>query len=173
VGFATACRLDGGWEPDDKPGSVVDSHSSGTAIARRLEQPTRGLSGPLHRPPIWPCSGWGLPAVTVASAAVRSYRTISPLPDPRPLRGWPRACAWSALPSRMRLSPHPLEGGTLTPCGVKVRAIGGMFLLHFPSPWAGTRSRLIAPRRYLAPCPMEPGLSSVLTHSGCLADSRT
>ena len=35
-------------------------------------------------------------------------------------------------------------------------------LLHFPSPWVeDSRPRLIAPRCYLAPCPMEPGLSSM------------
>lgn len=75
------------WEPAGKPGSVVDSHSSGTMVAHRLVQPTRRLGGPPQRLPIWPCSGWGLPAAAVAGAAVRSYRTISPLPVPTPLRG--------------------------------------------------------------------------------------
>jgi len=30
--------------------------------------------------PIWSCTGWGLPGSSVATAPVRSYRTISPLP---------------------------------------------------------------------------------------------
>ena len=36
------------------------------------------------RPPIWPCSGWGLPSQPVAGLLVRSYRTISPLPRGQP-----------------------------------------------------------------------------------------
>ena len=69
-------------EPADKPGSVVDSHSSRPRIAARLKQPTRRHRGPRHRLPIWPCSRWGLPCRSVAGLAVRSYRTVSPLPDP-------------------------------------------------------------------------------------------
>ena len=83
-------------EPADKPGSVVDSHSSRRIVADTLEQPTRTRRGPRHEVPIWPCSRWGLPCRPVARLAVRSYRTISPLPVP-------------------------------------LRAIGGIFLLHFPS----------------------------------------
>ena len=45
----------------DKPGSVVDSHSSGPAVTRRLERPTRGQREQRQCPPIWSCSGWGLP----------------------------------------------------------------------------------------------------------------
>ncbi len=47
-----------------KPGSVVDSHSSRPDIAARLKPPTRRLSEPLHRLPIWCCSGWRLPRFT-------------------------------------------------------------------------------------------------------------
>ncbi len=198
------CGIWGG-EPADKPGSVVDSHSSGTMVTHRLEQPTRRLGGPLQRLPIWLCSGWGLPAGAVAGPAVRSYRTISPLPVPIPLRGlamrfraWPDPSSGMTFaapakgrtfvpppgrafappegmdfrpPSETGLRP-PRKGWTLPSCDVKVRAIGGMFLLHFPSPWAARlRDRLIAPRCYLAPCPVEPGLSSMPKHGGCLADS--
>ena len=83
-------------EPADKPGSVVDSHSSRRSVTATLKQPTRRHRGPRHSLPIWSCSRWGLPCRSVAGLAVRSYRTISPLPDP-------------------------------------LRAIGGIFLLHFPS----------------------------------------
>ena len=69
-----------GAEPADKPGSVVDSHSSRRIVADTLEQPTRRHRGPRYRLPIWPCSRWGLPCRPVARLAVRSYRTISPLP---------------------------------------------------------------------------------------------
>ena len=65
-------------------------HFSRTPIARRLQQPTResvaNRTG--SRPPKASCSLFGLapggvyPASRVTSTAVRSYRTISPLPDP-------------------------------------------------------------------------------------------
>jgi hypothetical protein len=90
------CRRKKEAEPADKPGSVVDSHSSGRRITARLKQPTRTRRGQRHEVPIWSCSRWGLPCRSVTGLAVRSYRTISPLPDP-------------------------------------LRAIGGIFLLHFPS----------------------------------------
>ena len=56
-----------GRESACKPGSVEDSHSSGTHVAIRLERPTRGHARAARRspwaarPPIWSCSGWGLP----------------------------------------------------------------------------------------------------------------
>ena len=37
--------------------------------------------------------------------------------------------------------------------------------------FCGTFRGLSPPRRYLAPCPKEPGLSSAVTRSDCLADS--
>ena len=103
-------------EPACKPGSVVDSHSSGRIVADTLEQPTRTRRGPRHGVPIWPCSRWGLPCRPVARLAVRSYRTISPLPSCRSSLGRFAFCC--------------------------------------------TFRRLAPPRRYLAPCPVEPGLSS-------------
>src|SRR3954463_2274189 len=53
--------------PACKPGSVEcrhsDGHSSGSAVARALEQPTRSVLVGVGHPslPIWPCSHWGLP----------------------------------------------------------------------------------------------------------------
>src|SRR5690606_26043060 len=110
-----------GAEPADKPGSVVDSHSSRRRVTATLKQPTRRHRGPRHCLPIWSCSRWGLPCRPVTRLAVRSYRTVSPLPDPDP------------------------------PCG----APG-----HRRSALCCTFRRLAPPRRYLAPCPVEPGLSS-------------
>jgi hypothetical protein len=37
------------------------SHSSGPSVTWRLKQPTRGQHEQRYRPPIWSCSGWGLP----------------------------------------------------------------------------------------------------------------
>jgi hypothetical protein len=48
-------------ESADKPGSVVDSHSSGIRVTANLKQPTREHRGPRHCSPIWPCSERGLP----------------------------------------------------------------------------------------------------------------
>jgi len=50
-----------GGKPADKPGSVVDSHSSRRTVASTLKQPTRKQREPRPRFPIWPCSRWGLP----------------------------------------------------------------------------------------------------------------
>ena len=105
-------------EPAGKPGSVVDSHSSRPAIARWLKQPTRVQYGPYLMNPYLALLRveFTVPR-TVTSRAVRSYRTLSPLPDP--------ACAG-----------------------------------HRRFALCCTCRRLTPPRRYLAPCPMEPGLSS-------------
>lgn len=67
----------------DKPGSVVDSHSSRPAIAHWLKQPTRVQYGPYLMNPYLALLRveFTVPR-TVASRAVRSYRTLSPLPDP-------------------------------------------------------------------------------------------
>jgi hypothetical protein len=77
-----------------------DDHSSSPAIARRVQQPTRWLW--TGRPPwLYRCLRTGtpiatlfglapcgvLPAIRVATDAVRSYRTFSPLPLDSPLRG--------------------------------------------------------------------------------------
>ncbi len=45
----------------DKPGSVVDDHSSRPALTHRLQQPTRVHRGPRYRTPIWSCSRRGFP----------------------------------------------------------------------------------------------------------------
>src|SRR6185437_30609 len=70
----TPCVDGGGWnegaEPADKPGSVVDSHSSRRYVAATLKQPTRIQRGPRQWIPIWSCSRWGLPYRSVARLAV-------------------------------------------------------------------------------------------------------
>ncbi len=49
----------------DKPGSVVDSHSSRHTVTHVLKQPTRRLSEQRHSLSIWSCSRWRLPRFTV------------------------------------------------------------------------------------------------------------
>ncbi|AHF78649.1 hypothetical protein Sant_3669 [Sodalis praecaptivus] len=108
-----------------KPGSVVDSHSSRPALARWLKQPTRVQYGPYHVNPYLALLRveFTVPR-TVTSRAVRSYRTLSPLPVP--------ACAG-----------------------------------HRRFALCCTCRGFAPPRRYLAPCPMEPGLSSPPPVSPC------
>src|SRR5262245_41211340 len=73
-----------------------DGHSSGTPLARRLEQPTRAAAGitpgqpgaPAKQarsepsvPPLFGLAPGGVcRAASVTGGAVRSYRTVSPLP---------------------------------------------------------------------------------------------
>ena len=105
-------------EPAGKPGSVVDSHSSRRIVADTLERPTRIRRGPRHWIPIWPCSRWGLPCRPVARLAVRSYRTISPLPRVLPPAFRRSGGTWPDF----RPTSAPASG-----------PFGGVFLLHFPS----------------------------------------
>ena len=113
----------------------MDNHSSRTCVTASLKRPTRRRERTsLHRSA---ASLFGLApggvcrAGAVASAAVRSYRTVSPLPVCRgTLRRFTFCCTFRGLSS---------------------------------------------PRRYLAPCSPEPGLSSLLSialkDSDCLAGS--
>ncbi len=65
-------------------GSAWDGHSSGTRLATRLSRPTRaaGRDIPgLRLPPLFGLAPGGVyPAAAVTGSAVRSYRTVSPLP---------------------------------------------------------------------------------------------
>ena len=85
------------YQPACKPGSVWpaasnrrrDGHSSGTPVARRIKQPTR-MTGPDGPEACAPTSflfglapGGVCRAASVAGSAVRSYRTVSPLPRPK------------------------------------------------------------------------------------------
>jgi hypothetical protein len=109
-------------ERADKPGSVLDSHSSGMYVTVHLKQPTRIQRGPRHWIPIWSCSEWGLP----------SHRL---LPAVR--------CALTA-------PFHPYRPRTSLLRNTGLRRF--IFCCTF--------RRLAPPRRYLALCPVEPGLSS-------------
>lgn len=96
-----------------KPGSVEDGHSSRPAVADGLKQPTRFPHGPRVWNPIWSCSEWGLPCRSVARLAVRSYRTVSPLPRllAAPCRFWQRGAATFGQPAPSTAEPF---GGLLS-----------------------------------------------------------
>ena len=76
-------------ESADKPGSVEGNHPSGTRVAARLKRPTRKLlraAGTGREARVFPYLvllqvGFAVPP-NVATGAVRSYRTLSPLPAP-------------------------------------------------------------------------------------------
>jgi len=68
-----------------------DDHSSGTSVAGRLARPTRAAARKLRwaeaLPPLFGLAPGGVyRAAPVAGGAVRSYRTLSPLPGPRARR---------------------------------------------------------------------------------------
>ncbi len=68
-------------ESADKPGSVVSNHSSGTTVTGGLKRPTRKHPRARHMLPylVLLRVGFTVPRY-VATRAVRSYRTFSPLP---------------------------------------------------------------------------------------------
>ena len=68
----------------DKPGSVVDDHLSGICITAYLKQPTRTAyeSYVSYLKILLGLAPDGVyPAIIVTYYAVRSYRTVSPLPE--------------------------------------------------------------------------------------------
>ncbi len=75
-------------ESADKPGSVVGNHSSGIRVTAYLKQPTREhvwatRAARSRLPPYLALlqAGFTVPS-SVTTDAVRSYRTLSPLPVP-------------------------------------------------------------------------------------------
>ena len=122
----------------DKPGSVLDSHSSGPRVATRLERPTRKRCGPHLTAVRQRASLFGLApggvcrAVAVTSAAVRSYRTLSPLPALFPARRrFAFCCTFRGLaPPRGYLAPCPLEPGLSSTCECMQRLSGQLWVNH-------------------------------------------
>src|SRR5688572_11004589 len=105
-------------EPACKPGSVEDSHSSGIAVTGDFKRPTRKHGG-TPAATFVATSLFGLApggvcrAVRVATSAVRSYRTVSPLPSPLLALGrFAFCCTFRRLtPPRGYLAPCPQEPG--------------------------------------------------------------
>ena len=140
------------WEPACKPGSVGDSHSSGTYVTVRLERPTREharaarCSAGLHAPLFGLAPGGVYPAAAVATSAVRSYRTISPLPPVRMtgsavsfLWHFPWTCAPQALPGTL-----PYGARTFLPRRERRARLSGRLPAEKYSAKRGFRSRSIA-----------------------------
>ena len=131
-------------ESADKPGSVEDNHPSGARVAACLERPTRkplraAGTGPKARALPYLVLlqvGFAVPP-SVATGAVRSYRTLSPLPSPHRCGAW-AVCSLLHFP--WAHAPQALPG-TL-PCGART-------FLHapkdaavaWPTPGASIRDR--------------------------------
>ena len=106
-------------EPADKPGSVVDNHSSGTGVTTGLLQPTRRHRGSRFSLPIWSCFRWGLPSHRVLPL-VRCALTAPFHPYLRPPvkvgRRYIFCCTFRRLtPPRNYLAPCPAKPGLSSP----------------------------------------------------------
>ena len=98
----------------DKPGSVMDNHSSRTIVTNGLKRPTR-IRCEAHRVDSYLVLlqvGFTLPS-RVTTYAVRSYRTLSPLPA---YRLFALCCTFRRLtPPRDYLAPCLEEPGLSSP----------------------------------------------------------
>ena len=111
-------------ESADKPGSVESNHSSGTTVTGGLKQPTRKhLRARLLQSNVLPYLvllqvGFTMPR-SVTTRAVRSYRTISPLPHALQVgaRRYIFCGTFRRLaPPRCYLAPCPPEPGLSSRC---------------------------------------------------------
>src|SRR5215210_2430339 len=118
------------------PRTRRDNHSSRPAIAHRLVRPTRWLERAVLDAILFGLAPCGvLPAIRVATDAVRSYRTFSPL-----LASVLRTTAQQAVRACRAEAPK----------GAKAGGIFSVPLIR----------QVTLPGRYPAHCPMEFGLSS-------------
>ena len=109
----------------------MDDHSSGTPVAGRLARPTRAAGenprGPRWaRPPLFGLAPGGVcPATPVTGGAVRSYRTLSPLPIRKRIGGL-LSVALSLRSPSPGVTRHrvPVEPGLSSP-GPVIPAEGG------------------------------------------------
>lgn len=127
----------------DKPGSVVDSHSSRPAIAHWLKQPTRVQYGPYLMNPYLALLRveFTVPR-TVTSRAVRSYRTLSPLPDPTCVghRRFALCCTGRGFPPQALPGTLPYGARTFLPSAClprKGRRRSGDCLVSFGAQYSG------------------------------------
>lgn len=123
------CRKKKKWEPADKPGSVENSHSSGTPVAGMPLATYPGPAWARHRTPIRSCSRRGLPCrrrCRLRGALLPHHFTLTPegavyflwhFPSARAARELPGAFAqWSPdFPPRANAErlPDRLPGATI------------------------------------------------------------
>ena len=107
----------------DKPGSVVDSHSSRGCVTTTLKQPTRLQCGSHHRRPIWSCSERGLPCRRLLPAArcaltapFHPYLCYCLPKNHSSHRRFALCCTFRRLsPPRSYLAFYPMEPGLSSP----------------------------------------------------------
>ena len=141
------------WESADKPGSVEGNHPSGTRVAARLERPTRKLlraAGAGSAARVFPYLvllqvGFAVPP-NVATGAVRSYRTLSPLPSPHCCGAW-AVCSLLHFP--WARAPQALPG-TL-PCGART-FLCSVAAIAWPTPAPIIPAPAAAMRAHRVPC---------------------
>ena len=106
-------------EPADKPGSVWDDHSSGMPVTGHLVRPTRRqlrAAGCLGHVSLFGLAPEGVcRAAPVAGDAVRSYRTLSPLPAAGNRPAPSAVCFLLHFPSTRVAQALP----GLSPCGAR------------------------------------------------------
>ena len=138
-----------------------DGHSSATPVARRLKQPTRtaprtmvGAFAPV--PSLFGFAPGGVcRAASVAGSAVRSYRTVSPLP--RQIHNAPRRSVLcgtvpGVAPAGRYPAPSVLEPGLSSPaafrhwCGAAVQPTDRLGMGAHGAPVKGRRVRPLTPQ---------------------------
>ncbi len=149
-------------EPADKPGSVEGNHSSGATVTGCLERPTRESvrdrrygSRRLLPYLVLLRTGFTVPR-RVTTRAVRSYRTVSPLPAP---------CGASAVCSLLHFpwarAPQALPGVLSDGARTFLPARGGAIAWPAPSAKVGYGppgiKRRRRPLRHPRPGSPEPG----------------
>ena len=162
-----ACRGGGGMKWDAK----------GERPPGRRQRPPTGLTNGQEFDP----GSGSRPISRVLSRATihlgrASPRASSDLPgslrEPRVRTRWSArfpiwSCSRWGLPCRRMLPPTRCAlTAPFHPCRRRIAAALGRFA------FCCTFRGLAPPRNYLAPCSVEPGLSSAKNRSGCLADSR-
>ena len=138
--------LGGRIESVDKPGSVVDDHSSATNVTVRLKRPTRIRRGSRHWIPIWSCServyhrhgcyqprGALLPHLfTLTCKQAVSFLLHFPWVHPQALPG--ALTRWSPdfpLPAEQRRSPDQLASGVAATCGTASSGVPALVISHW------------------------------------------
>jgi hypothetical protein len=95
-------------KPSSVSGEPEADHFSGTAVTRSLKQPTRDSDGAGRASPLFGLAPGGVcHAAPVASRAVVSYTTVSPLPVPSRVIGGLFSVALSVASRRPAVSRHP------------------------------------------------------------------
>jgi len=122
----------------DKPGSVVDSHSSRRTVTDTLKQPTRKQREPRPCFPIWPCSRWGLPCRPCyhgrGELLPRRFTLTRPVVDPNAGVGGLFSVALSVTSRCPAVSRHPALWSPDFPLGARFSPLAQRLPDRLPLP---------------------------------------